>query len=179
MSAHTICEPATTAPISIRSAHLAERLEQGARELADFARSLTDAEWQMTMPGDGRPVGVIVHHVATVYPLEVHLAQMMASGMPIVGVTWDTVHHMNAEHAAEQPNPSRAQTLALLEENSAAAAQAVCALTEAELDTAVPVSLYGDAVLTSQFMLEDHAVRHSRHHLSRLRAAVERARATT
>jgi hypothetical protein len=31
------------------------------------------------------------------------------------------------------------------------------------------VSLYDDAELTCQFMLEDHAVRHSYHHLARLR----------
>jgi len=54
----------------------------GAHELAEFARSLTDAEWRMTTPGDGRPVGVIVHHVATVYPLEVHLAQLMPLALP-------------------------------------------------------------------------------------------------
>ncbi len=175
MSAHAICSPATATAVSLRSGRLAARLEQGARDLADFARSLTEAEWRMTTPGDGRPVGVIVHHVATVYPLEVHLAQMMAAGTPIVGVTWDTVHNMNAEHAVEHPAPSKAQTLALLAENSAAAAQAVCAFTDDELDRAVPVSLYGDAELTSQFMLEDHAVRHSRHHLARLRAAVARS----
>jgi hypothetical protein len=37
------------------------------------------------------------------------------------------------------------------------------------------VSLYGDAELTCQFILEDHAVRHSYHHLARLRAAVKQA----
>jgi hypothetical protein len=35
------------------------------------------------------------------------------------------------------------------------------------------VSLYSDAPLTCQFVLEDHAVRHSYHHLARLRAALK------
>jgi hypothetical protein len=41
------------------------------------------------------------------------------------------------------------------------------------LDRAAPVSLYADAPLTCQFVLEDHAVRHSYHHLARIRAAVK------
>jgi len=35
------------------------------------------------------------------------------------------------------------------------------------------VSLYANAILTCQFVLEDHAVRHSYHHLGRIRAALQ------
>ena len=173
MSSTAKCNPTTVTAIHTRSARLAERLERGARELAEFARRLTDSEWRMATPGDGRPVGVIVHHVATVYPLEVHLAQMIAAGTPIVGVTWATVHEMNAAHAIEHRHATRQESLALLAENSAAAAAAIRRLSDDDLDRAVTVSLYGDAELTCQFMLEDHAVRHSWHHLARLRAAVK------
>lgn len=175
MSSTAPCSPAAATAVHTRSGRLADRLERGAHALAEFARSLTDAEWRLTTPGDGRPVGVIVHHVATVYPLEVHLAQMMAFGTRIVGVTWATVHEMNAAHAAEHATTSKQDALALLAENSAAAADAVRLLSDDDLDSAVPVSLYGDAELTCQFMLEDHAVRHSFHHLARLRAAVGQA----
>jgi hypothetical protein len=37
------------------------------------------------------------------------------------------------------------------------------------------VSLNSDAPLTCQFMLEDHAVRHSYHHLAKIRAALGRS----
>ena len=172
MSSTVKCPPTDVTAIHTRSARLAERLERGARELADFARALTDAEWRTATPGDGRPVGVIVHHVATVYPLEVHLAEMIAAGTPIVGITWATVHELNAAHAIEHRHATQEDALVLLAENSAAAAGAIRRLSDDDLDHAVPVSLYGDAELTCQFMLEDHAVRHSRHHLARLRAAV-------
>jgi hypothetical protein len=175
MSSQAACNRTTAAAIHTRSARLAERLERGARELADFTNSLTEAEWRMATPGDGRRVGVVVHHVATVYPLEVHLAQMIAAGTPIVGVTWATVHEMNAAHAIEHCHATKHESLALLAQNSAAAAGAIRMLSDDDLDRAVPVSLYGDAELTCQFMLEDHAVRHSRHHLVRLRAAVAQA----
>lgn len=163
-------EPATT---RVRSRQLAGRLEAGARALMDFARPLSEEQWRTAVPGDGRPVGVIVHHVASVYPLEVRLAQMIASGTPITGVTWATVHEMNAAHAADHSRVTKEAALALLAENSAAAAKAIRALSEENLDSAAPVSLYGGAELTCQFVLEDHAVRHSFHHLARLRAALQ------
>ena len=43
------------------------------------------------------------------------------------------------------------------------------------LDRSETVSLNADAPLTCQFFLEDHAVRHSYHHLARIRAALARA----
>lgn len=169
MATTTILNPADTA-VGTRSAALAARLERGASDLADFARSLTDAEWRMTTPGDGRTVGVIVHHVASVYPVEIRLAETIAAGTPITGVTTATIDQMNAAHAAKNAGVSRTETLTLLAENSAAAAAAIRGLDDAALDRAVPVSLYDDAELTCQFLLEDHAVRHSYHHLARLRA---------
>ncbi len=155
-----------------RATALADRLEQGARALIAFATGLTDAEWQTRMPGDGRTVGVIVHHVASVYPIEIQLARTLAEGKPITGVTADDINQMNARHAAENAGVTKAAAIELVRQNSAAAAAAIRALTDEDLAQASPVSLYADAPLTCQFVLEDHAVRHSYHHLARLRRAL-------
>jgi hypothetical protein len=158
---------------SRRANALAERLEQGARALDALASALTDAEWQTRIPGDGRKVGVVVHHVATMYPLEIQLAQALAEGQPVAGVTWEVVHEMNARHARENEAITREAALDLLRRNSAAAAAAIRALSDEQLDRAAAVSLNADAPLTCQFMLEDHAVRHSYHHLDRIRGALK------
>ncbi len=157
-----------------RAHALADRLEQGARALASFASSLTDVEWQTRVPKDGRKIGVIVHHVASVYPLEIQLAQTLAGGKPVLGVTMDAVNEMNAGHATENDAVTKEAALDLLRVNSAAAAAAIRALSDEELAQAAPVSLYSDAPLTCQFVLEDHAVRHSYHHLARIRGALKR-----
>ena len=164
----------TPAPAKTRSNALAERLERGARALADFASALSEAEWQTRVPKDGRKVGVIVHHVATMYPLEIKLAQTLAAGKPVVGVTMDDVHELNAAHATDNDAVTKEAALNLLRTNSAAAAAAIRALSDEELDQAAPLSLNADAPLTCQFMLEDHAVRHSYHHLARLRATLKK-----
>jgi hypothetical protein len=160
--------------MSKRSNALADRLEQGARALATFASALTEEEWQTRVPKDGRKIGVIVHHVASVYPIEIELAQTLAAGKPVVGVTWDVVNEMNAGHAKENDAVTKEEALDLLRRNSAAAAAAIRALSDEQLDRAAPLSLNSDAPLTCQFMLEDHAVRHSYHHLARLRETLKR-----
>ena len=161
--------------ITDRATALAERLEDGARALAAFANTLTDAEWRTPFgTTDKRTIGVIVHHVASIYPLEIQLAQLLAAGQPVTGVTWDAVAQVNAGHANDNPNPTKAEALELLAQNSGKAAAAIRALSDGELAQAAPVSLYGDAPLTCQFFLEDHAVRHSYHHLAKIRKALGR-----
>ena len=159
--------------MSKRTDALADRLEHGARALDTFASALSDAEWQTPVPHDGRKIGVIVHHVATMYPLEIHLAQKLAGGEPVTGVSWDDVHEMNAGHAKEHDAVTKEAALDLLRRNSAAAAAAIRALRDEQLDRAAPLSLNADAPLTCQFMLEDHAVRHSYHHLAAIRGALK------
>ena len=159
--------------MSIRSYELARRLELGALALEAFANSLTEFEWQSRVPGDGRKIGVVVHHVASMYPLEIQLAQSLAKGQAVEGVTGEVVNKMNAAHAKEFDGVSKEETLALLRKNSAAAAAAIRVLSDEELDRSAPVSLNANAPLTCQFILEDHAVRHSYHHLARIRAALQ------
>lgn len=165
---------AVVKPAAARSRALAERLEQGAKALADLASTLTDAEWETRVPKDGRKVGVIVHHVASVYPIEIQLAQTLAAGKPVLGVTMDDVHAMNAGHAKDNDAVSKQAALELLRRNSADAAAAIRALSDDQLDGTARASLYADAPVTCQFMLEDHAVRHSYHHLAKIRKTLGR-----
>jgi hypothetical protein len=155
-----------------RTNALAERLEYGAEALEALAAGLTESEWNTRLPKDGRKVGVVIHHVATMYPLEIELASALAAGKPIAGVTWDAVHQLNAKHAEEFEGVTKAEAIALLRKNSSQAAAAIRSLSDEQLDRAAPVSLNSDAPLTCQFFLEDHAVRHSYHHLAAIRRAL-------
>jgi len=160
--------------MSKRSEALAARLEAGAAALAALAGTLSEAEWNTRLPKDGRKVGVVVHHVANMYPIEIQLATLLASGQPITGVTWDIVANINRDHAKDNDSITKEAALTLLKANSAAAAAAIRALGDEQLDRAAPVSLNSDAPLTCQFFLEDHAMRHSYHHLAGIKAAVGR-----
>jgi SAM-dependent methyltransferase len=166
------------APHSWRAGLLADRLEEGALRLAAFARTLTDEQWNTPVIEGGKPgrtVGVIVHHVATMYPIEMDLARSAAFGQPVSQVTWDVVKGLNAKHASENARVTREEALEKLRANSDAAAAEVRVFTDQELDRAAPFSLSFGAPVTAQFVLEDHAVRHSWHHLARIRTTLSTA----
>jgi len=154
---------------------LADRIEEGAAALAAFAEGLSEAEWRTPVSRtDNRSVGVIVHHLASVYPIEIDLARTIASGKPVTEVTWEVVADLNAKHAREHANVTKAAALELLRRNSREAAAAVRAFTDDELDRAAPFSLSFAAPVTAQFVIEDHALRHSWHHLARIHTALGR-----
>lgn len=158
-----------------RAAALADRIVQGAEGLAEFAEGLSEKEWMTPVSAtDRRPVGIIVHHVASVYPIEVEVAKTIASGQAITDVTWDAISQMNAKHAAEQSSATKEAAIELLRRNSREAAASVREFTDEQLDQAAPFSLSFGAPVTAQFVIEDHALRHSWHHLARIRAALGR-----
>ena len=164
----------TSATVSRRAEGLASTLEKGAAALIAFAEGLSDSDWQAKVPHDGRKVGVTVHHVGTMYPLEIALAQKLAGGGVIDDVTWENVHAINAKHAGDYDTVTKAEAIALVRKNSADAAAAIRGIGDADLERVAPNSMYGNAPLTCQFFLEDHAVRHSFHHLAKLRATLKK-----
>jgi SAM-dependent methyltransferase len=162
-------------PANSRAALLADRIEQGAAGLAAFAEGISEVEWHLPVSStDHRSVGVIVHHVATMYPIEIDVARAVAGGNAVTDVSWDAVAQINAKHAEDRASATKAATLELLRKNSRKAAATVRALSDAELDEAAPFSLSSGAPMTAQFVIEDHALRHSWHHLAKIRAALKR-----
>lgn len=159
--------------MSKRANLLADRIEEGAATLAAFVETLSEGDWRKPVSAtDRRTVGVIVHHVGNMYPIEIDAARAIAAGNAVTDVTWEVVAQVNAQHAAEQNDVSREAALELLRKNSAQAAEAVRGFTDEQLDRAAPFSLSYGAPMTAQFVIEDHALRHSWHHLARIRKAV-------
>lgn len=155
--------------MSTLAEQLADRINEGADVLASFARDLSDAQWCTVVKPDGRTVGVIVHHVGNMYPIEMDVIRTALKGQPITNVTWDVVAQINATHAREYASVSKSEALDLLARNSREASQEIRRLTDAELARAVPFSLSYGAPMTVQFIIEDHPMRHPWHHLARVR----------
>ena len=108
------------------------------------------------------------------YPIEIDAARAIASGMAVTDITWDGVAQLNAKHAHEHAEETKTAALELLRRNSREAANAVRQFRDEELDRAAPFSLSFGAPVTTQFVIEDHALRHSWHHLARIRIALGR-----
>src|SRR5690349_6180330 len=103
--------------MSTRAQQLAERIENGFETLAKYAQGLSESQWHTVIPPDGRKTGVIIHHVASVYPIEVHLAREVAGGKPIEGITWPAIADMNAKHAQDHSTVAKEETIDLLRRN--------------------------------------------------------------
>ena len=175
MPPETTATHKTKGSVGRRAELLADRIEQGAAGLAAFAERISEAEWRVPVTGtDRRPVGVIVHHVATMYPIEIDVARAVAGGKAVTDVTWEAVAELNGKHAHENAGVTKAAAIELLRRNSREAAAAVRAFTDEELDRAAPFSLSFGAPVTAQFVIGDHALRHSWHHLARIRKALGR-----
>jgi hypothetical protein len=175
MPPETTAAHKTSSSTGRRAGLLADRIEEGAAGLAAFAEGLSEAEWRIPVSStDRRPVGVIVHHVASMYPIEIDVARAIASGKAITDVTWEVVAQLNGKHAGDNAGVTKAAALELLRRNSQEAAATVRAFTDDELDRAAPFSLSFGAPVTAQFVIEDHALRHSWHHLARIRKALGR-----
>jgi hypothetical protein len=175
MSSQTTATTKIRTFVSRRSALLADRIEEGAALLAAFAEGLSEEEWRTPVSAtDRRSVGLIVHHVASMYPIEIDVARAIAAGKAVTEVTWEAVAQLNAQHAHEHAEESKTSALELLRRNSREAADAVREFTDEELDRAAPFSLSFGAPVTAQFVIEDHALRHSWHHLAQIRKAVSR-----
>ena len=59
-----------------------------------LAERLKEAQWEARGPKDARKAGIIAHHVASVYPLEIQLAQTVVAGRSVSDLSWDTIHQM-------------------------------------------------------------------------------------
>jgi len=158
--------------VSKRADVLADRVAQAHRELMALVEALSETEWRAVCPNEGRTVGVLVHHVASVLPGELSMIQTVASGQPVTGITPELLDQMNARHAEDYADCSREETLDLLRGNSALVVDAIRGLSDAELDRAASVSLHRDAPLTAQYLVEDHPLCHTYLHLASIRAAL-------
>ncbi len=154
-----------------RSDVLADRLLQGANGLAELVATLTTEEWRTPIEGDGPTVGMVVQYAAHAYPIEVELARVLAKGEPVEDVT---MADLEAPRSGAHDRVGRDEAISLLRENSAAAALAIRGLRTSALDSVAPASLYDDAPVSCQFLLEDRAVRHGYRHAAEIRAALGR-----
>ena len=159
--------------MSSRAKVLADRIARGAENIAAYAEQLTDAQWATPIAPDGRKAGVMIHHVANMYPLEVDIARKLGAGESISGVTWGVIAEINAKHAKENAGVGKKETIELVRKNGKEAAEAIAQFTDEMLNNGGTISLYGDPPLTCQFWIEDHPLRHSWHHQAKIRAALK------
>jgi uncharacterized damage-inducible protein DinB len=155
--------------MSERAQSLAEQLEQANQALIATIEKLSDAQWRAKTPGDGRSVGVVAHHVATSHKSVAGLVSAIAHGKPVPPITMEMINEGNAAHAAQYANATKAETLALLRQNGAAAVATVRGLGDAELERTVTFPM---GTMTASQVVERVLIGHANDHHGTIRKAL-------
>jgi hypothetical protein len=154
-----------------RAESLAKQFEAKAAEMTAAIKGLSDADWKKTTAAEKWSVGVTAHHVAGAHQAIAGIVKTLAAGQSIPNFTMDMLNEMNAKHAKEQANCSKAETLALHEQGAAAAAALVRGLSDAELDGKGAVFV-GVPAMTAQQAIEGILINHINDHMGSIRKTV-------
>jgi uncharacterized damage-inducible protein DinB len=155
---------------SDRAQALADDFAQANEEALVFARSCSDEQWALTVPGEGWTVGVVLHHIAEGHAHVLRWIGDMASGRG-VSDTAAEIDKENAAHAVRAESAGPAETLALLQTAGSRLEEALRGLSDAELDRNSAFGPAGGRGLPTE-QLAAVSARHTREHLVHVRGAV-------
>lgn len=150
---------------------LAKQFETKVQEATAVLERLTDADWKKTTSGEKWTVGVVAHHVAGSHEGIAGIIKSVASGQPMGNFTMDMLHDMNAKHAKEHANATRAETVALHKKSAAAAAAVVRGLSDADLGKSATV-LAGMPAMSVEQIVNGILINHVNDHLASIKASV-------
>jgi hypothetical protein len=117
-----------------RGETLARQFEAKAQEATTAIERLSEADWQKVTKAEQWPVGVVAHHIATGHAGLSGLVKLLADGKPGPGITMKVLDEMNAKHAKEFANCTKAETVTLLKANAAAAAATLRSIGDGDFD---------------------------------------------
>ena len=149
---------------------LAKKFEAKAQEATAALEKLSDADWKKVTSAEKWPVGVTAHHVAGGHEGIVGILKMIADGKPGPNMPMEALNQMNAKHAQDFANCTKAETLALHKKNAASAAAVVRGLSDEQL--ARSSSVFQGAPAMSAEMLAGVLCSHVDEHLGSIRATV-------
>lgn len=164
--------------MSERAARLAAASAESNAAVIAFARECPAAMWTAPCVNDGRTVAAVVRHVGGAYIAHARLMQAVADGEPIPDpfTDWEKINRGNDLAAQRYAAADRDETVASLERNGANLAAAIRVLTDAQLDNAAVVPVFGAVPISTAQLLERFLIPHAGGHLADLRATVPQGR---
>jgi hypothetical protein len=115
------------------AARYAAGIDAARERLAAFAAGCTGEQWRAApLPGDPRPVGVVVDHVADAYEYLAGWIRQLLAGEEVT-VNSDVVDALNAEHAAASAAVTRAEAVEHLRRSGTAISRLVAGCSAQDL----------------------------------------------
>jgi hypothetical protein len=154
-----------------KSEALAKQFETKVQEATAVLEKLSDADWKKVTAAERWSVGVTAHHVAGGHAGIAQIIKTVADGQSVGQFTMDMLHAMNAKHAEEFGNCTKAETLALHKKNAATAAAVVRGLSDEQLTKSGTV-LTGNPSMTVEQIVTGILINHIDDHFGSIRKTV-------
>ena len=154
-----------------RNEALATQFEAKAQEAVAVLEQLSAADWKKVTEAERWTVGVTAHHLAGALEAVAGLVTAIVAGQSRGLFTRAMLDEMNARHAQEHANCTKADTVALLKRGAAAAAAVVRGLHDDQLATSGTV--FTDAPpMTAEQLITAGLLGHIDTHLGSIRRTV-------
>jgi uncharacterized protein (TIGR03083 family) len=157
--------------MGVKSEALAKQFETKVQEVTAVLERLSDADWKKTTASEKWTVGVVAHHLAGAHEPIAGMVKTVAAGQSIPNFTLDMLHDMNAKHAKEHANATKADTIALHKKGAAAAVAVLRGLDDADLGKAGTV-LTGVPPMSAEQVVNNILLNHIEEHLKSIKATV-------
>lgn len=161
-----------------RATLLAERFLHIHEDVLAVIDQCSDDQWNMICAGEGESVGVVLHHIAVAYDMEVELLRATLAGEPVPGIYTDgaLLDQWHAEHAQEFQGCERDETRALLHRNGSTTASFIAGVDTEQLNVLIHVPQMvewwdGQPPSIDQ-IIEEVIIDHPASHLASIRATV-------
>jgi hypothetical protein len=150
---------------------LAKQFEAKAKDAAATLDKLSDADWKKVTEAEKWPVGVTAHHLAGGLEAVSGIITGIVAGRAPGNFTMGMLDQMNAQHAKEHANCTKAETAALLQKGTATAAAVVRGLSDDQLAKS-GVVFTNAPPRTAEQLVQRGLIMHIDEHLGSIRKTV-------
>src|SRR5712692_5242669 len=154
-----------------KSEALARQFEAKAQEAAGVLEKLSDADWKKVTAAEKWTVGVTAHHLAGAFEPVAGIVTAIVSGRLPGNFSRVMLDEMNAQHARDYANCTKAETIALFKKGVPTAASVVRGLNDDQL--AKSGAVFTDAPpMTAEQLIMGGLITHIDEHVGSIRKTV-------
>jgi hypothetical protein len=151
---------------------LASRFEAAHRAVVEAVERLDEGTLGTACLAEQCTAVALACHVAEAHAVIAEWVRALAAGEVLPEITMADVDRINAERAAANAECSKAEALARLRTNGAAAATMVRGLRDEDLERTAPFALFGGTDVSVRTLIERVLIGDPEQHLPSLQAAV-------
>ncbi len=154
-----------------KSEALAKRFEVKARGAMATLEQLSEVDWEKVTAAEQWSVGVTAHHLAGALEPVSDMITAVAAGQSLSGFGLDMLDEMNAQHARDYADCTKAETIELHRKGTAVAAATIRGLSDDQLANSGTV-LAGAPPMTAEQLITSGLLNHIDEHFGSIRKTV-------